>query len=114
MTDEQQTDPGGDPSPEASRFAGMLGAFLPIGIVFMTLGIVQGVADRGLPLFILGVSFFTIAMSGVASANRTPDPDAGPPATPEDAGPPTAPEDAGPPAAPSSDEPGPRPPQPPA
>ena len=103
MTDEQQTDPGGDPRPEASRFAGMLGAFLPIGIVFMTLGIVQGVADRGLPLFILGVSFFTIAMSGVASANRTSDPDAGPLAAPEDAGPP-----------PPSDEPGPPPPQPPA
>ena len=101
MTDEQPTDPGADPRPEAARWGGMLGAFLPLGMMFITLGLVQGLAGRGLPLFVLGVSFFTIATSGVASATRERAAGTGP-----------APEDAGPPAPPGSAAPlGPQPPE---
>lgn len=72
--------PSGPPTPPTGPSAGdggsnaaLAGAFLPIGLVFLVLGITKGIGEsQGLTFFAVGIVFLSVAFGSYGQSRRRP------------------------------------------
>ncbi len=77
--------PPSDAAGESSDGSGANAAFLPIGLVFLVLGLSRGLGEGGgTTFFIIGVAFLAIALSSSGRRRRRPSAPPPTPSPPED------------------------------